>query len=100
MVFMVGVLSVVSEGAVGASHGILGMFRMQDVNLVGKFVELRSGRGGLKLCHITLSLLGERPHSSDLQQTVANLPRMGSSMLVRCALDGMWTINSKSWFES
>ena len=26
-----------------------------DDNLVGKFVELRSGRGGLKLCHIILS---------------------------------------------
>ena len=26
-----------------------------DENLVGKFVELRSGRGGLKLCHIILS---------------------------------------------
>ena len=26
-----------------------------DDNLAGKFVELRSGRGGLKLCHITLS---------------------------------------------
>ena len=26
-----------------------------DDNLVGKFAELRSGHGGLKLCHITLS---------------------------------------------
>lgn len=26
-----------------------------DDNLVGKFVELRSGRGGLKLCHMVLS---------------------------------------------
>ena len=58
MVFMDGVLSVVSERVVGKSNDSGGVFRgcsESRYNLAGKFVELRSGRGGLKLCHITLS---------------------------------------------
>ena len=46
-----------------------------DDNLAGKFVELRSGRGGLKLWshYSVVALLGKCPYSPNLQQTVVGL---------------------------